>query len=65
MKILISDAFGPGFEEKLQIFGDVTTDHQQLSEAEVVLIRSKTKCTRAYIDNAPKPQVDHSWWCRN
>ena len=54
MKILISDAFGPGFEEKLQIFGDVTTDHQQLSEAEVVLIRSKTKCTRAYIDNAPK-----------
>ncbi|MCK5516244.1 MAG: hypothetical protein KAI39_05155 [Desulfobulbaceae bacterium] len=53
MKILISDTFGPGFEEKLQVFGDVTTDKEQLSEAEVVLIRSKTKCTREYIDNAP------------
>ncbi len=53
MKILISDAFGPTFEEKLQVFGDVTTDQEQLSEAEVVLIRSKTKCTREYIDNAP------------
>ncbi len=53
MEILISDAFGPMFKEKLQVFGDVTTDREQFSETEVVLIRSKTKCTREYIDNAP------------
>jgi phosphoglycerate dehydrogenase-like enzyme len=53
MKILISDAFSPKFEEKLRVFGDVTNDQEHLSEAEVVLIRSKTKCTREYIDNAP------------
>ena len=53
MKILISDAFSPTFEEKLRVFGDVTNDQEHLSEAEVVLIRSKTKCTREYIDNAP------------
>jgi len=53
MKILISDAFSPTFEEKLRAFGEVTNDQGRLSEVEVVLIRSKTKCTREYIDNAP------------
>jgi len=53
MKILISDAFSSTFEERLQAFGDVTTDKGKLSQVEVVLVRSKTKVTKEYIDNAP------------
>ncbi len=53
MLILISDAFDPGLEAKLAEFGEVTTDKGRLSEATVVLIRSKTKATREYIDSAP------------
>ncbi len=52
MKILISDAFDATLPEKLQRFGEVTTDTSQLAEADVVLVRSKTKCTREYIDRA-------------
>ncbi|MBN1540954.1 hydroxyacid dehydrogenase [candidate division KSB1 bacterium] len=54
MKILISDAFDPSLPGKLSRFGTVTDDHAQLADAQVVLIRSKTKCTREYIDQAPK-----------
>ncbi len=54
MLILISDAFDPSLPDKLKTFGEVTTDKERLSEAEVVLVRSKTKCTREYIDSAPK-----------
>ncbi len=53
MLILISDAFDPSLEEKLAKYGDVTTDKERLPEADVVLIRSKTKATREYIDQAP------------
>ncbi len=53
MKILISDAFDPSLPERLKRFGEVTEDHSELPEAEVVLVRSKTKCTREYIDSAP------------
>lgn len=53
MKILISDAFDPALPEKLARFGEVFTDKDRLSEADVVLVRSKTKCTREYIDGAP------------
>lgn len=54
MKILISDAFDPSLPEKLKKFGEVTDDKAQAADADVVLIRSKTKCTKEYIDNAPK-----------
>ena len=54
MLILISDAFDPSLEGKLAKFGEVTTDKDRLSDADIVLIRSKTKCTREYIDQAPK-----------
>jgi phosphoglycerate dehydrogenase-like enzyme len=54
MLILISDAFDETLPQKLQAFGEVTTDKERLSEAEVVLVRSKTKCTKEYIDNAPQ-----------
>src|SRR6056297_4194494 len=54
MLILISDAFDSTLTDKLKTFGEVTTDTERLSEADVVLVRSKTKCTREYIDSAPK-----------
>jgi len=54
MLILISDAFDPSLPERLREFGEVTDDKSRLAEAEVVLIRSKTKCTREYLDGAPK-----------
>ncbi|MBI4702763.1 MAG: hydroxyacid dehydrogenase [Deltaproteobacteria bacterium] len=54
MLILISDAFDKSLPGRLAQLGEVTSDHQRLAEAEVVLIRSKTKCTKEYIDSAPK-----------
>lgn len=53
MKILISDAFDPSLPDRLKKFGEVTEDKEQLSDCDVVLIRSKTKCTKEYIDGAP------------
>ncbi len=52
MLILISDAFDKSLPEKLKVFGEVTEDASSLSEADVVLVRSKTKCTKEYIDEA-------------
>ena len=52
MKILISDAFDPSLPERLVRFGEVTEDKEQLAEADVVLVRSKTKCRQEYIDSA-------------
>ena len=52
MLILISDAFDPGLPAKLEKFGEVTEDKDRLPEADVVLVRSKTKCTREYIEEA-------------
>ncbi len=54
MLILISDAFDPSLPGKLGRFGEVTEDKERLPEADVVLVRSKTKCTKEYIDSAPK-----------
>jgi D-3-phosphoglycerate dehydrogenase len=53
MKILISDAFDDTLAGRLEKFGEVFTDKDRLSEANVVLVRSKTKCTKEYIDSAP------------
>ena len=54
MKILISDAFDSSLPDRLRTFGEVTEDTAQLPSCDVVLIRSKTKCTKEYIDSAPK-----------
>jgi D-3-phosphoglycerate dehydrogenase len=54
MKILISDAFDPSLPGKLAAFGEVTEDKDQVAEVDVVLVRSKTKCDRDYIDRAKK-----------
>ena len=53
MLILISDAFDPSLEKRLALYGDVTTDKDRVPEADIVLIRSKTKCDRDYIKGAP------------
>ncbi len=54
MRILISDAFDPSLPEKLKAFGEVTDDKSAVPEVDVVLVRSKTKCRRDYIDQAKK-----------
>ena len=53
MLILISDAFDKSLPGKLSVYGEVTEDKSRLPEADVVLIRSKTKATKEYIDSAP------------
>ena len=52
MLILISDAFDKSLPEKLSVFGEVTDDKSRIAEADVILIRSKTKATKEYIDQA-------------
>ena len=54
MLILISDAFDNNLPNNLSKFGEVTDDQSRICEAEIVLIRSKTKVTKEYIDLAPK-----------
>ena len=53
MLILISDSFDDQLPKTLSRYGEVTTDKSRLPDAEIVLIRSKTKVTREYIDSAP------------
>jgi D-3-phosphoglycerate dehydrogenase len=53
MLILTSDAFDPGLPDMLSKYGEVTDDRGRLAETEIVLIRSKTKVTKEYIDSAP------------
>jgi D-3-phosphoglycerate dehydrogenase len=52
MKILLSDAFDPSLPERLARFGEVTDNKDEVAECEIVLIRSKTKVTREYLDKA-------------
>jgi len=54
MLILISDSFHSTLPGILAKYGDVTSDKTRLPDATVVLIRSKTKVTKEYIDSAPK-----------
>ncbi len=54
MKILIQDKFDKALPGRLAPFGEVFDDPKRLPEAEVVLVRSATKCTREYIDGAPR-----------
>lgn len=57
MLILISDSFAPNLPDKLKKFGEVSEDKDRLSQADVVLVRSKTKCTKEYIDSAPNLKI--------
>jgi len=54
MLILICDAFDAALPRRLEQFGEVTDDLGRLAEAEVALVRSKTKCTAEWMAAAPK-----------
>lgn len=54
MLILICDAFDPSLPEALRPFGEVTEDINRLSEAEIALVRSKTKCTAEWLAQGKK-----------
>jgi len=54
MLMLISDAFDESLPQVLSRYGEVTADKKRLPDAEVVLVRSKTKATKDYIDGAKK-----------
>jgi len=54
MLILICDAFDPSLPKRLERFGEVTEDQARLRDAQVALVRSKTKCTAEWIAQAPK-----------
>ena len=54
MKILIADAFDEKLPGRLAAFGEVVTDMAKLAEADVLLIRSKTKATKEFLEGAPK-----------
>jgi D-3-phosphoglycerate dehydrogenase len=53
MKILLADSFDESLPKKLALFGDATTDMKALAEADVVLVRSKTKVTKEFLAGAP------------
>ena len=53
MKILIADAFDESLPGRLAAFGKVTQDPAKAAEADVLLVRSKTKVTKEYIEAAP------------
>ncbi len=53
MYITICDQFSDELPEKLSKYGTVDTDPESYRKADIVLVRSKTKCTRDFIDNAP------------
>jgi len=53
MKILLADSFDESLPARLSPFGEVFTDSARLAEAEVLLIRSKTKVTRDTLAKAP------------
>jgi D-3-phosphoglycerate dehydrogenase / 2-oxoglutarate reductase len=53
MVILLADAFASDLPERLARFGQVVTDPARVSEAEVIIVRSKTKVDKAMVDKAP------------
>jgi len=54
MVILLADAFAPDLPGRLAPFGELTTDMNRVGEAEVIIVRSKTKVDKAMIDKAHK-----------
>lgn len=54
MLILLADAFTADLPKRLSAFGTVSQDLASLPEAELIVVRSKTKVDKAMIDKAPK-----------
>jgi D-3-phosphoglycerate dehydrogenase len=52
MLILISDAFDPSLPKVLSKYGEVTDDKGRVPDADIVLVRSKTKVTKEYMQGA-------------
>src|SRR5512138_889770 len=52
MLILISDKFDKTLPGVLSRYGDVTDDKNRVGEADIILVRSKTKANREYLDCA-------------
>lgn len=54
MLIVVADAFLPDLPKRLAAFGEVSQDMARVGEAEVLIVRSKTKVGKDVIDKAPK-----------
>ena len=54
MVILLADAFTTDLPKRLEPYGTVVQDQGRIGEAEVIIVRSKTKVTKEMIDAAPK-----------
>lgn len=54
MVILLADAFASDLPGRLAAYGEVVSDMSRIGDAEVLIVRSKTKVDKAMIDAAPK-----------
>ncbi|MBU0935921.1 MAG: hydroxyacid dehydrogenase, partial [Spirochaetes bacterium] len=54
MVILLADAFTADLPKRLEAFGTVVSDMAKVADAEIIIVRSKTKVTKEVIDAAPK-----------
>jgi len=52
MKILISDKFSKDLPQRLEEFGEVTENKNEIQNADVILVRSATKVDKTMIDKA-------------
>ena len=54
MVILLADAFAVDLPSRLSAFGEVVSDFKRLADAEILIVRSKTRVDKAMMDGAPK-----------
>jgi D-3-phosphoglycerate dehydrogenase len=54
MLILLADAFTADLPKRLEAYGAVSQDLGSIGEAEVLIVRSKTKVDKAMMEKAPK-----------
>ncbi|MEW6051595.1 MAG: NAD(P)-dependent oxidoreductase [Candidatus Zixiibacteriota bacterium] len=52
MLILISDKFDKALPQVLAKYGEVTDDKNRVAEADIILVRSKTKANKEYLESA-------------
>ncbi len=52
MLILIADKFDATLPKTLSKYGEVTDDKNRLAQADIILVRSKTKANKEYLDSA-------------
>ncbi len=54
IKIIFCDQYDATLPGRLAFYGEASDDKNLIPEADVVLVRSKTRCTREFIDGAPR-----------